>query len=77
MTGRTREASAHVVICWTRDGGLTGQGARSGGTGEALRIGRASGVGVINLARPAHRAFAQTRLRPRASPAHDGRRAAG
>jgi hypothetical protein len=62
VLGAGLDQPAHVVICWTPDGSLTGQGARSGGTGQALRIAHGHSVGVINLAQPAHRAFAQTLL---------------
>lgn len=51
---------ARFVVCWTPDGSLDGHGHRSGGTGQALRIAHTRGVGVINLARPAHLAFACT-----------------
>lgn len=62
VLGADLEQPAHVVICWTPDGSLTGQGAGSGGTGQALRIAHANDVAVVNLARPTHRTFAHTFL---------------
>lgn len=43
-----------VVVCWTPDGSLDGSGPGAGGTGQALRVARAHGVQVLNLAREQH-----------------------
>ena len=54
------------MLCWTPDGTRDGRGPRSGGTGQALRVADAAGVGVgvgvVNLARREHHAFASTFL---------------
>ena len=44
------------VICWTPDGSLDGEGGKSGGTGQALRLATRHGIPVRNLARDEHRA---------------------
>ena len=46
VLGRSLDAPADVVICWTPGG--TG----SGGTGQAIRIARARGIPVHDLGRP-------------------------
>ena len=51
-----------MLLCWTPDGTRGGRGPRSGGTGQAIRVARAAGVDVVNLARAEHRAFAATFL---------------
>lgn len=43
-----------LVICWTPDGSVDGGSPDAGGTGQALRVARAHGVPVLNLARPEH-----------------------
>jgi hypothetical protein len=53
---------ARMLICWTPDASLTGASPDTGGTGQALRIAQHAGVPVINLAHPAHEAFAGTFL---------------
>lgn len=45
------------VICWTKNGSLTGKERDTGGTGTALRIASAFGIPVFNLARPEHHRF--------------------
>lgn len=45
-----------MVICWTPDGSTGITTARTGGTGQALRIAYAHGVPIFNLQRPGHRA---------------------
>jgi hypothetical protein len=45
-----------MVVCWTPDGSLDGQGADAGGTGMALRVARGEtpDAEVFNLARNDH-----------------------
>jgi len=62
VLGVELDAPAHVLICWTPDASLTGDSAQAGGTGQALRVAAHAGVRVVNLARPAHEAFARTFL---------------
>lgn len=42
------------VVCWTADGSLDGSSARSGGSGQALRIAHHHRLRVFNLGRPDH-----------------------
>lgn len=51
VLGIDLKSPAKLVVCWTPDGDKDGSGARSGGTGQALRIAKAMGVPVLNLAR--------------------------
>jgi hypothetical protein len=62
VLGADLDAPAVLIVCWTADGSLDGQRRAAGGTGQALRIAHTHRVGVVNLARPAHRAFAETFL---------------
>ena len=62
VLGADLDDPAHVLLCWTPDGTLDGRGPRGGGTGQAIRVARAAGVDVVNLARAEHRAFAATFL---------------
>lgn len=57
VLGRDLDAPVKMIVCWTPDGSLNGQGLDSGGTGMALRVaaGEAPGVIVFNLAIPEHR----------------------
>jgi hypothetical protein len=43
-----------LVVCWTADGSLDGEGLYEDGTGQALRIAHHHGIPVLNLARPEH-----------------------
>lgn len=56
VLGRDLDDPVKMVVCWTPDGTLDGQGPDSGGTGMALRVARGEvpGVAVFNLARPEH-----------------------
>jgi hypothetical protein len=54
VLGGDLDSPAACVVCWTPDGGLDGDDPRAGGTGQALRIARRSGIPVFNLARPEH-----------------------
>jgi hypothetical protein len=54
VLGATLESPSDLVVCWTADGSLDGDGLLDDGTGQALRIAAASGVPVFNLARPDH-----------------------
>ena len=62
VLGVALDDPVHLLICWTIDGKVDGRSRRSGGTGQALRIAAAYDVAAINLANPAHRAFASTFL---------------
>jgi hypothetical protein len=62
VLGADLDEPVHVLLCWTPDVTLDGRGPRSGGTGQAIRVARAAGVDVVNLARAEHRAFAATFL---------------
>lgn len=44
------------VVCWTPDGSTGETTARTGGTGQALRIAHAYGIPIFNLQREDHRA---------------------
>jgi hypothetical protein len=59
VLGAQLDSPAGFVLCWTRDGSLTGQTRASGGTGQALRVAAAHGVSVLNLAREEHRRRAE------------------
>jgi hypothetical protein len=65
VLGRDLESPAALLVCWTPDRSLDGQGPRVGGTGQALRIAHAHGISVLNLSRPGH----ARRLRPRSAAA--------
>jgi len=54
VLGRDLRSPVALVVCWTADGSLDGQGACVGGTGQALRIARESAIDVLNLSRPEH-----------------------
>lgn len=54
VLGHDLRTHSRFVICWTPDGSLDGSGGTSGGTGQALRIAKAHGVTVFNLAHPEH-----------------------
>jgi hypothetical protein len=58
VLGRNLDDPVTMIVCWTPDGTMDGEGPDSGGTGMALRIarGEAPDVIVFNLAIPAHRA---------------------
>lgn len=44
------------VVCWTPDGAVRRTSARTGGTGQAIRVAVAHGIPVLNLRWPSHRA---------------------
>lgn len=75
VLGRDLATPVRFAVCWTADGSLDGSSARSGGTGQALRIAHQHCVRVVNLAR-AERAQAavqwtgrdQVSSRPNAGP---------
>lgn len=46
---------AAFVLCWTPDGAERETTRDTGGTGQAIRIAVASGVPVVNMARPGWR----------------------
>lgn len=54
VLGRDLQSPAALLVCWTPDGSVDGRGPGVGGTGQALRIARAHGVSVLNLAVPEH-----------------------
>ncbi len=54
VLGASCTAPAAFVLCWTPDGATTKTTAKTGGTGQAIRIAVAHGVPVWNLARPDH-----------------------
>jgi hypothetical protein len=62
VLGARLDTPTALIVCWTADGSLDGRQPAAGGTGQALRIAHAHRIDVINLARPAHRAFAATFL---------------
>jgi hypothetical protein len=49
VLGADLDDPAAVVICWTADGSLDGDGLLADGTGQALRVARAHGVASVNL----------------------------
>ena len=57
VLGLNLDSPVRMVICWTPDGSLDGNGPDSGGTGMALRVaaGEAPMAKVLNLRRPDHR----------------------
>ena len=55
VLGAWLDSPVHRVICWTPDGSLDGSSRAAGGTGQALRIGAAHGIPVVNLALDEHR----------------------
>ncbi len=59
VLGRDLAAPVALVLCWTPDGDLDGNGPRAGGTGQTLRVANAHAVPVLNLARPDHALSAQ------------------
>jgi hypothetical protein len=54
ILGAELRSPAQLVVCWTADGSLDGQGLYEDGTGQSLRIAHAQGVPVLNLARREH-----------------------
>ena len=56
VLGRDLNSPAALIVCWTKDGSVDGQGPSVGGTGQALRIADQRGIAVLNLARPEHAA---------------------
>lgn len=59
VLGGGLDSPAAYVICWTADSGIDGESPLAQGTGQALRIARAHGVPVLNLARNEHLDVAQ------------------
>ncbi|MCL2769342.1 MAG: hypothetical protein FWD42_04445 [Solirubrobacterales bacterium] len=57
VLGRDLATPVRMVVCWTEDGGIDGASARSGGTGQALRVAHSGAIPVINLARQEHEAL--------------------
>lgn len=57
VLGEHCDDPAAFVLCWTPDGATTEPTAKTGGTGQALRIAKAYDVPVYNLARPDHLAI--------------------
>jgi hypothetical protein len=57
VLGRDCNDPVKMIVCWTKDGSLTGHGNTTGGTGQALRIvgGEAPGAQVFNLRLDEHR----------------------
>jgi hypothetical protein len=55
ILGENCDAPAAFVVCWTPDGATTKTTARTGGTGQAIRVANAHGVPVFNLAIDEHR----------------------
>jgi hypothetical protein len=54
VLGADLDSPAQLLVCWTADASLDGEGLYDDGTGQALRIASAYGVPVLNLARPDH-----------------------
>lgn len=50
VLGRDCNDPSAFLVCWTPNGSVDGSEAHSGGTGQALRIAKAYGVPVFNLA---------------------------
>jgi hypothetical protein len=48
---------SQLVVCWTADGSLDGEGLLDDGTGQALRIAAQRAIPVLNLARAEHLAL--------------------
>lgn len=57
VLGADCDRPSSFVLCWTQDGAVYGAetSARTGGTGQAIRVASAYGVPVYNLARADHR----------------------
>jgi hypothetical protein len=51
VLGADLSSPARLLVCWTADGSLDGDGLYKDGTGQALRIASEYGVPVLNLAR--------------------------
>lgn len=56
ILGADCKTPAAFVICWTPDGSTGVTTAKTGGTGQAIRIARAYDVPIFNLQRDDHRA---------------------
>ena len=54
VLGEDLRSPAEMVVCWTPDGSVDGEGAGPDGTRQALRIAHHHRITVLNLARPAH-----------------------
>lgn len=54
VLGADLRGSVEMVVCWTADGSVTGEGEGPDGTRQALRLAAAHGIKVFNLARPEH-----------------------
>ena len=55
ILGMGCKSPSAMVVCWTPDGSTGITTARTGGTGQALRIAFAHGVPIFNLQRRDHR----------------------
>jgi hypothetical protein len=55
VLGADLASPARLVICWTAEGSLDGEGVLADGTGQALRVAAHHGIPVLNLALANHR----------------------
>lgn len=55
VLGATCVDPSAFVLCWTPDGSIGKTTAKTGGTGQAIRIAHAHGIPVFNLRRDDHR----------------------
>jgi hypothetical protein len=76
VLGEHLDEPVRLVVCWTPEGGLDGADPRAAGTGQALRIARASGIEVLNLARSEHARLLADGYAPGES-ANSGERSSG
>jgi hypothetical protein len=63
ILGADCETPCAVVICWTPDGSTGVTTAKTGGTGQAIRIAAAHNVPIFNLQRADHRAAWEEAIR--------------
>lgn len=56
ILGRRLDDPVAFVVCWTPDGSTGRTTAKTGGTGQAIRIAADYDIPIKNLARPEHRA---------------------
>ena len=54
VLGSELSSPVGLLVCWTPDGSLDGEGPGAGGTGQALRVAAAHGVPVLNVRRRKH-----------------------
>jgi len=73
VLGADLATPARLLVCWTHDGSLDGEGLLQDGTGQALRIAHTHAIPVLNLARAEHAATAGGRIEEELLDARDRR----